>query len=182
MFNVPVEQVDSDLRRRAKTINFGIIYGISAFGLATRLGIPRGQAKDYIDQYFKQYAGIKKYMDDTIEFARKHGYVINVFGRKCAVPGINDKNFTLRSFAERAAINAPLQSSASDIIKKAMVALTANQLDCLVLQIHDELLFEVKAEQAEDFAKAIKNTMESVINISVPMIVDVSIGENWGQT
>jgi DNA polymerase-1 len=181
MFSVPIDKVDSAMRRQAKTINFGIIYGISAFGLAKRLDIPRERAKQYIDEYFKQYPGIKAYMDKTIEFARKHGYVLSVFGRKCIINGINDGNFTLRSFAERAAINAPLQSSAADIIKKAMASLPIEVRKYMILQIHDELLFDVPEAEVDQVSKIVKQTMESVIDLSTKLKVEVSYGDTWAQ-
>ncbi len=181
MFNVPVDKVDSAMRRRAKTINFGIIYGISAFGLSTRLDISREHAKTYIEQYFKQYPGIKAYMDQTIEFVRKHGYVLSIFGRRCIINGINTPNFNLRGFAERAAINAPLQSSAADIIKKSMVNLPESVSKYMMLQIHDELLFDVPEDEIEEVSKIIKQTMESAVTLSVPLTVQVSVGDNWAE-
>ncbi len=181
MFGVPVDKVDLAMRRQAKTINFGIIYGISAFGLSTRLDISRERAKMYIDQYFKQYPGIKAYMDNTIEFARRHGYVLSVFGRKCIINGINDRNFNLRAFAERAAINAPLQSSAADIIKKAMATLPFAAQKYMILQIHDELLFDVPEAEVEHISKIIKQTMEAVITLSIPLTVEVSAGNSWAE-
>jgi DNA polymerase-1 len=179
IFGVPINEVDSNLRRQAKTINFGIIYGISPFGLATRLNIPNDVAKKYIERYFQQYPGIKEYMQSAIDYARKHGYVKTLMGRRCYVEGINDKNFALRGLAERAAINAPLQGTAADIIKKAMIDLPAHVSKHLILQIHDELLFEVQQSEVEKVKGIIKKVMENVINISVPMSVDVKSGENW---
>lgn len=179
MFSVPVDQVDSNLRRKAKTINFGIIYGISAFGLASRLGIAREAARLYIESYFKQYPGIKEYMDKTIHFARANGFIETLFGRKCYINGINDKNFALRGLAERAAINAPLQGTASDIIKKAMVNMPASIRKYMVLQIHDELLFEVPQSLADKFTTEIKTVMEGAMKISVPLEVEVKTGHNW---
>ena len=154
IFGVPLDKVDSELRRRAKTINFGIIYGLSAHGLSTRLKIPHGEAKAYIEQYFRQYPGIRAYMDETVEFCRVHGYVLTPFGRRCHIRGINDKNGAVRQFSERAAINAPLQGGSADIIKMAMVELDKQGFQ-MSLQVHDELLFEVKAEIAEETAKRI---------------------------
>ncbi len=179
MFGVPVDKVDSNLRRQAKTINFGIIYGISAFGLAKRLNISRGEAKNYIDAYFKQYPGIKEFMDSAIHYARNNGYIKTLFGRRCYVNGINDKNFAVRGNAERAAINAPLQGTAADIIKKAMVSLPDDVKQYMTLQIHDELLFEVPEAKVEEVSKKIKSTMENVIKLNVPLSVDVGSGKNW---
>ncbi|MBA8666763.1 DNA polymerase I [Holosporaceae bacterium 'Namur'] len=181
IFGVALKDVDSNLRRQAKTINFGIVYGISAFGLAKRLDISQYEAKDYIDKYFKQYPGIKEYMDETIEYAKTHGYVKNLLGRKCYINSINDKNYSMRGFAERAAINAPLQSGNADIIKKAMVHMPESIQDCMVLQIHDELLFEIPGNKLEDYSKVIKRVMEGVCKISVPLEVEVHSALNWGK-
>ena len=181
MFGVPVDKVDSNLRRQAKTINFGIIYGISAFGLAKRLNISRGDAKNYIDAYFRQYPGIKEFMDSAIHYARNNGYIKTLFGRRCYVNGINDKNFAVRGNAERAAINAPLQGTAADIIKKAMVSLPDDVKQYMTLQIHDELLFEVPEAKVEEVSKKIKSVMENVLKLNVPLSVDVSSGKNWAK-
>jgi len=179
MFGVPVEEVDSAMRRQAKTINFGIIYGISAFGLADRLDISKDRAKTYIEQYFKQYPGIKAYMDATTEFAHKHGYVLSIFGRKCLIKGIGDRNFNVRSFAERAAINAPLQASSADIIKKAMTELPESIRKHMILQIHDELLFDVPEAEVEKASRIIKQTMEAAVSLSVPLTAEIKVGNNW---
>ena len=204
MFGVPVSEIDADLRRKAKTINFGIIYGISAHGLATRLGISRSEAASYIERYFAQYSGIRDYMESSKEFARSHGYVETLFGRRCHTPSINDKNGMRRQFAERAAINAPLQGTAADIIKKAMIAVDRGQGSevrgqkekntslspdprpltpeyKMLLQVHDELVFEV-AENAVDVASPIiKNAMENAATLSIPLTVEIGIGKNWGE-
>jgi DNA polymerase-1 len=179
MFGVPLSEVDSELRRKAKTINFGIIYGISAFGLAERLGITREHAKEFIDNYFEKYPEIKEYMSKTIEFARSNGYIKTLYNRKCVVNSINDKNYFTRSFAERAAINAPLQGTASDIIKLAMNNMPEAIRRYMILQIHDELLFEVPEAQAPNIAAQVKQVMESVCHFSIPMLVDTSIGTSW---
>lgn len=186
MFGVPIGDVDSDLRRKAKTINFGIIYGISAHGLATRLGIGRGEAADYIDAYFQQYPGIRRYMEETKEFAREHGYVSTLYGRKVHVRGINDKNPNMRAFSERAAINAPLQGTAADIIKKAMVAVNAELKACypqarLLLQVHDELIVECPENLSNAVAELVKKTMSGVAYLSIPLLVEAGIGDNWGE-
>jgi DNA polymerase-1 len=186
MFGVAESDVTSDLRRRAKMINFGIIYGMSAFGLAHRLGISRTEAADYIEQYFKQYPGIRHYMEETIHFCRAHGWVQTIFGRKCYIPAINDKNPMRRQFSERAAINAPLQGAAADIIKKAMVNLSLAESTKamggkMVLQVHDELLFEVSAESAQLLAENVKRMMESVVQLDVPLKVEVGVGKNWSE-
>jgi len=199
MFGVPVADVNSDLRRKAKTINFGIIYGISAHGLATRLGISRTEASAYIERYFAQYSGIRDYMEACKAFAREHGYVETLFGRRCHTPAINDKNGARRQFGERAAINAPLQGTAADIIKRAMVSIGKRQEELgirenihasslipharLLLQVHDELVFEVAEDAVEDAKKIIKPAMENAVNIaniSVPLTVEIGAGKNWG--
>ncbi|MFI4984127.1 MAG: DNA polymerase I [Rickettsiales bacterium] len=179
MFGMPVDQVDTNTRRKAKTINFGIIYGISAFGLASRLDIPRNQAKDYIEKYFAQYPGIKEYMSNSIAFAKEHGYVKTLLGRKCYINQIHDKNFAVRGVGERAAINAPLQGTAADIIKKAMVSLPDAIKRYMVLQIHDELLFELPETEVDSAIKIIKKTMENAAHLSVPLPVDIKVGKNW---
>jgi DNA polymerase-1 len=190
VFGVPVEGMDPMVRRRAKAINFGIIYGISAFGLAAQLGIPQGEAKAYIEAYFARYPGIRDYMDKTKRFAREHGYVTTLFGRRCHVPGINDKNPARKSFMERAAINAPLQGTAADIIKRAMIRVPAALADAklqarMLLQVHDELLFEVPDAEAEATAKLVKQVMEDAIHpaaeLDVPLVADTGIAESWAE-
>jgi len=185
VFNVPMEGMDGATRRRAKAINFGIIYGISAFGLARQLGITGGEAKLYIDAYFKRYPQIRDYMETTKEQARIDGYVLTPFGRRCWVPRIKDKMPQLRAYAERQAINAPLQGGAADIIKRAMVklpaALAAAKLSArLLLQVHDELLFEAPENEAEETARVAQATMQDAVKISVPLTVETGIGANWG--
>lgn len=186
MFGVSLNEVDSDLRRNAKMINFGIIYGISAHGLATRLGISRGEAANYIEYYFTQYPGIRDYMESSKEFARKHGYVQTLFGRRCHLPDINNKNGNRRQFSERAAINAPLQGTAADIIKKAMVnvdrVISPAQGDIkMLLQVHDELVFEVKTSEIEKFSPIIKRAMEQAVRLSIPLTVEIGSGSHWGE-
>lgn len=184
VFGVPIEGMDPMLRRRAKAINFGIIYGISAFGLARQLGIANGEAKTYIAAYFDKYPEIRHYMETTKEFARAHGYVRTPFGRICATPGINAKIPAQRGFAERAAINAPIQGGAADIIKRAMIrvdaALAAANLRAKpVLQVHDELVFEVAADDAEALIALIRPEMEAAAALSVPLVVDARQGRTW---
>lgn len=186
IFGVPVEGMDPMIRRNAKAINFGIIYGISAFGLANQLGIDRAQAKEYIDAYFAKYPEIKQYMNDTIDFGRKHGYVETPFGRKCYVGNLNEKRQNIRSFAERAAINAPIQGGAADILKKAMIALPdalkqKNLTAKMLLQVHDELILEVPESQADETQAVVKRVMESAAVLSVPLIADAGAGKNWAQ-
>jgi len=184
VFDVPVEGMDPMTRRRAKAINFGIIYGISAFGLARQLGISNSQAAEFIEAYFRSYPGIRAYMDRTREEARKFGYVMTPFGRKCHVRGINEKNPNLRGMAERAAINAPIQGGAADIIKRAMIALpgilTEQQASArMLLQVHDELIFEVPDSEMGATREIIKKTMEAAADLDVPLVVDLGTGANW---
>ena len=186
VFGVPMAQMDSATRRRAKAINFGIIYGISAFGLAQQLGIPAGEAKLYIDAYFKRYPEIRSYMDQTKEQARIDGFVLTPFGRRCWVPRIKDKLPALRAYAERQAINAPLQGGAADIIKRAMVKLPAALKEAglntkLLLQVHDELLFETPDSEAEQAAALVKEIMQEAAHLSVPLVVETGIAKDWGK-
>ena len=189
MFGVPVKDMPAEVRRRAKAINFGIIYGISAFGLAAQLGISRQEAGEYITTYFKRFPGIRGYMDATKKFAHDHGYVVTVFGRRIHYPEINTKNPSMRGFLERAAINAPIQGSAADIIRRAMIrmpaALQAAKLDrtTMLLQVHDELIFEVaEAEVARAIAtvrKVMEGSAEPAQKLSVPIHVDAKAAANW---
>ncbi len=184
VFGIPESEMTSDIRRKAKAINFGIIYGISPFGLANQLDIPQSEAKEYIDNYFKNFPEIKEYMEKTKEFAHQYGYIKTLYGRKCFITNIN--NPKLKSYAERAAINAPIQGSAADIIKMAMIkiqnALTQNNLinDIrMLLQVHDELVFEVKEDKIDYATKFIKETMENIVKLSIPLEVEVGIADNW---
>jgi DNA polymerase-1 len=186
VFSIPLAQMDSVTRRRAKAINFGIIYGISAFGLARQLGIEPGEAKFFIDAYFARYPGIRAYMERTKEEARIHGYVLTPFGRRCWIPGIADRNMARRAGAERQAINAPLQGGAADIIKRAMVKLpaalrAAGLSGRLLLQVHDELLFETPAAEAEALRAVAKQVMEAAAELSVPLVVETGAGRSWGE-
>lgn len=189
MFGVPLSEMTSEIRRRAKAINFGIIYGISAFGLARQLGITNGEAKSYIDTYFARFPGIKDYMESMKSFAKEHAYVDTIFGRRIHLPSINSKGGAERSFAERQAINAPLQGAAADIIKRAMarvpVALEKAGLDVkMTLQVHDELVFECEESIAQKTCEIIKVTMEKAampaVELSVPLIVEANYAKNWG--
>jgi DNA polymerase-1 len=188
VFNVPIQGMDKTVRSRAKAINFGIIYGISAFGLANQLGIPQAEARSYIDAYFKKYPGIRAYMDRTKELARKQAYVTTLFGRRVHVPGITAKNPAMRSFAERAAINAPIQGAAADIIKRAMVKIPAAIAKAglkakMLLQVHDELLFEAPPAERDKIIAVVKPIMENaakpVVDLSVPLVVEVGHGATW---
>jgi DNA polymerase-1 len=185
VFGVPMASMDGATRRRAKAINFGIIYGISAFGLARQLNITGGEAKLYIDAYFQRYPEIRAYMENTKEQARIDGYVLTPFGRKCWVPRIKDKMHGLRAYAERQAINAPLQGGAADVIKRAMIKLPAalahaNLSARLILQVHDELLFEAPEDEAQATAEIAQATMQNAVSLSVPLTVETGIGSNWG--
>jgi DNA polymerase-1 len=185
VFGVPMEGMDSATRRRAKAINFGIIYGISAFGLARQLGVAPGEAKLYIDAYFARYPEIKAYMEAAKTEARAKGFVLTPFGRRIWVPKIADKLPALRAYAERAAINAPLQGGAADIIKRAMVKLPgalakAGLSARLLLQVHDELLFEAADHEAEAVAALAQEVMQGAASISVPLLVETGVGQNWG--
>ncbi len=190
VFGVPVAGMDPMVRRRAKAINFGIIYGISPFGLSRQLGIPQSEARAYIDAYFKRYPGIRDYMERTKELARKNGYVTTPFGRRCHVAGIASRNPAERSFNERAAINAPLQGGAADIIKRAMnriaPALAKAKLSAqMLLQVHDELLFEATPKERQATIAAVKAVMEGAaaphVALSVPLVVDVGHGHSWAE-
>ncbi|WP_349967510.1 DNA polymerase I [Wolbachia endosymbiont of Armadillidium arcangelii] len=175
-----VQEIDEQLRRKAKSINFGIIYGISPFGLAKRLGITIAEAAEYINYYFSCYPEIKVYMEKAVSIARQHGYIETLFGRRCFIKDINNKIPYLRQFAERAAINAPLQGTAADIIKRAMIQLF-DQLKSgkIILQVHDELLVEVEEVRVQETAKLMKDIMENAVKITIPLEVEVKISDNW---
>jgi DNA polymerase-1 len=190
MFGVPVKDMPGEVRRRAKAINFGIIYGISAFGLANQLGIAREEASAYIKKYFERFPGIRAYMDETREFCRKHGYVETLFGRKCHYPDIKASNASVRSFNERAAINARLQGTAADIIRRAMIrmedALAAKKLSAqMLLQVHDELIFEVPDDEVAATLPVVQHTMQDApfpaVLLSVPLQVDARAANNWDE-
>ena len=186
VFNIPLEDVSAEHRRSAKAINFGLIYGMSAFGLTRQLGIPRHEAQAYLDTYFERYTGVKEYMDSTKELAKKNLFVETILGRKLHVASINDSNGLRRQAAERAAINAPLQGSAADIIKKAMVDVDQwigddNPNIKLIMQVHDELIFEANKDFANDAIGHIVKLMESTIELNIPLIVDANKGKNWNE-
>jgi len=190
MFSVPIKDMDPMVRRRAKAINFGIIYGISAFGLANQLGISRSEAGDYIKTYFERFPGIRDYMDATKDYCREHGYVETIFGRRAHFPDIRSGHFSQRAFMERAAINAPIQGSAADIIRRAMVrmedALKAAKLSAkMLLQVHDELIFEVPESEVEKTIPVVTGIMEKacepVLQLSVPLQVDARAAANWDE-
>ena len=187
MFNVPLDEMTPDVRRQAKAINFGVIYGISGFGLARNLRIPRGEAQAFIDTYFERFPGIRTYMDDTVQFAKDHGYVQTLFGRKIHTPEINAKG-PHAGFSRRAAINAPIQGTAADVIRRAMIRMpdAIKHLPAkMLLQVHDELLFEVDDTAVDDLTQIAKTVMEGaslpVVKLDVPLIVDAGTGRNWAQ-
>ena len=184
IFKVPIEEVTSTMRRKAKTANFGIIYGISAFGLAERMEVSRGEARQLIDDYFATYPGVKEYMDKSIEKARQLGYTQTLLGRRCQLPDINSRNAVVRGYAERNAINAPIQGTAADIIKVAMIRIDKRMREeglrsKMILQVHDELNFSVVPEEKEQLQALVINEMQNAIQLSVPLYADCGWGENW---
>jgi DNA polymerase-1 len=190
MFGVPVKGMPGEVRRRAKAINFGIIYGISAFGLAAQLGIAREEAGAYIRKYFERFPGIRDYMEETKKFAKNNGYVLTLFGRKCHYPDIRASNATIRSFNERASINARLQGTAADIIRRAMIRMDAALAQAklkaqMLLQVHDELVFELPEGEVEKTLPVIKKVMEEApmpaLSLSVPLQVDARAAHNWDE-
>ena len=191
VFNIDIKKVDQDYRRKAKAINFGIIYGISQYGLAKQIMVSNSEAEEFLNSYFLKFPEIKHYMDATIKFCRKTGYVNNIFGRRTHINGINDKNYNIRNFQERAAINAPIQGSASEIMRLAMIRLDKkfkslkDTKSKILLQIHDELIFEVLNSEVKAMTKIIKDEMSSVTKsdihlFSTPLTLDINIGDNWG--
>ena len=188
VFNVDIKKVDHDMRRKAKAINFGIIYGISQYGLAKQIMVSNNEAEEFLNSYFLKFPEIKDYMNSTIKFCRKSGYVNNIFGRRTHITGINDKNFNIRNFQERAAINAPIQGSASEIMRLAMIRLNKklfNTSTKILLQIHDELIFETPISEVKKITKVIENEMTGVSDsdfhsFSTALTVDINVGDNWG--
>jgi DNA polymerase-1 len=184
VFGVPLESVTAEQRRSAKAINFGLIYGMSAFGLAKQLGVPRAEAQAYVDRYFERYPGVRRYMDETRTGARRLGYVSTVFGRRLYLPEINARNSQLRQYAERSAINAPMQGTAADIIKRAMIGVAAwlvaeRSSARLIMQVHDELVVEVPDDRVADVGAAVARIMEGAADLRVPLRVDRGVGANW---
>ena len=181
---MPFEEVTSQQRRNAKAVNFGIVYGISSFGLSQDLSITKKEAAQYIEDYFKTYPGIKDFLDDTVKHAKEMGYVVTLFGRRRPVPELASSNFMQRSFGERVAMNAPIQGTAADIIKIAMIGvhrrLKKRQMKSrLVLQVHDELLIEAYKPELEEIKKILREEMEQAVSLDVPLEVDMHTGENW---
>jgi DNA polymerase-1 len=184
VFKVTTEEVTKEMRSKAKMVNFGIIYSISAFGLSQRLGIPRKEAAELIENYFQQYPGIKQYMTDTLTFARENGFVKTIMGRRRNLKDINSKNFTVRGFAEREAINAPVQGSAADMIKIAMIDIhhefkRRNLQSKMTLQVHDELVFDALESELDIIRPIIAEKMINAIKLEVPIEVEVGVGRNW---
>ncbi|MDX8410449.1 MAG: DNA polymerase, partial [Mariprofundaceae bacterium] len=182
--HVPLDAVTGEMRRRAKIINFGILYGMGPFGLAKQLGMERGEARAFIDAYFAQYPRVRGFMDETLEKARSQGYVETLLGHRVYLPDINAKNGMHRSYAERTAINAPLQGSAADMIKVAMIRLHQRlKIEApeahMILQVHDELMVEAPLEQVDTVSGIVRDEMESAMAISVPIIVDIGVGQSW---
>ena len=186
VFGVMPGMVNSEMRRRAKVINFGILYGMSPFGLSKELGITQSMAKTYIDKYFAEFAGVRRYIDHLVADARRDGYVTTLFGRRRYIPEINSSNFAMRQFAERTAVNTPVQGTAADLIKLAMINIEGKMSrdrysSRLIMQVHDELVFEVRADEENSLKELIKSEMEGVIRLNVPLLVDIKAGKNWDE-
>jgi len=184
VYGVPVEEVTREMRRHAKTVNFGIIYGISAFGLSERLGIPRREAAEIIENYFEKYPGIKRYMEQTVEFARQHGYVETLLGRRRYLSDINSANGVVRAYAERNAINAPIQGSSADMIKIAMIRIfneiqKRGMRSKMILQVHDELVFDAYQEEVDALKALVEEKMKNALPLDIPVVVDINTGNNW---
>jgi len=184
VFGVDPETMDKQTRARAKAVNFGIVYGISAFGLAAQLGIPQAEAKLYIERYFERYAGVRAFIDRTIAETRQKGSVRTLFGRMRPIPDIESRNANQRGFAERTAVNTPLQGTAADLIKLAMIRIdkrlaSENLKTAMTLQVHDELLFDVAEDEVDRVRSLVKDEMEGVIELKVPLIADCGVGANW---
>src|SRR3989338_6328224 len=185
VFGVFEKMVSPEMRRQAKAINFGLIYGLSAFGLARQLGISVDTAKEYIERYFKRYQGVQKFIEETIQKAHAQGYVETLLGRKRALPELHSANPHLKSFGERMAVNTPLQGTAADMIKIAMIQIQ-NEIEkkklhsCMLLQVHDELVFEVEKSELEEMKALVKEKMEHALKLSVPITVEIKVGKTWG--
>jgi DNA polymerase I len=184
VFGVPPLMVTPDHRRQAKVVNFGIVYGLSAFGLSQNLGIEPSEAKRFIEAYFEKYSGVRQFIDRTLEETRREGKVRTLFGRVRPIPDINSKNFNLRGFAERTAVNTPLQGTAADLIKLAMIRIDAaireRELKSrMTLQVHDELVFEVPEDELEIMRSLVREQMENVHPLAVPLLVEIGVGKNW---
>ena len=184
VFKTPIEEVTKEQRSNAKAVNFGIVYGISDFGLAEQLGISRKQAKIYIEEYLEQYSEIKKFMDDITEQAKEKGYVETIFHRRRYIPELKSKNYMVRQFGSRAAMNTPIQGTAADIMKIAMIKVyneleRRNLKSRIVLQVHDEMMIETSEEEKEEVKEIMVKSMESAIKLDVPLIAEISEANNW---
>jgi DNA polymerase-1 len=184
VFGVAIDAMDKETRGRAKAVNFGIVYGISAFGLAAQLGIPQAEAKAYIEKYFSRYVGVQAFIEKTLEQTRREGAVRTLFGRMRPIPDIESRNPNQRGFAERTAVNTPLQGTAADLIKLAMIAIDRqlrerNLETRMLLQVHDELLFEVPLEETDEIEQLVRAAMEGVVKLNVPLVADLAFGQNW---
>ena len=187
VFGVPLDEVSSQMRNRAKAVNFGIVYGISDFGLANQLQVSRKEAAGYIESYFARYTGVKKYMEEIVAAAREQGYVSTLMGRRRYLPDIRHSNFNLRSFAERTAINTPIQGTAADIMKKAMIDVqraleNAKLKSHILLQVHDELVLEVTEDEKDTVAALVQEAMENAVQMEIPLLAEVNFGKNWAET
>ncbi|MBP3434417.1 MAG: DNA polymerase I, partial [Clostridia bacterium] len=187
VFGLPLNEVTSDQRREAKAVNFGIIYGMSAFGLANDLNITAKQAQQYINKYFSTYSDVKEYMNKNVEDATKNGYVTTLFGRRRVINEIRSSNYNIRSFGERAAMNMPLQGSSSDIIKVAMINVSKKLKEGgykakLVLQVHDELLIDCPKNEAKEVSEILQTEMQNAVSLAVPLVAEIGMGENWYET
>ncbi|MCD4678951.1 MAG: DNA polymerase I, partial [Bacteroidales bacterium] len=184
VYKVKLDEVSSDMRRNAKTVNFGIVYGISAFGLSERLNIPRRGAAELIEQYFKEYPGVKEYMNANIQYARENGFVETIMGRRRYLKDINSNNSVVRGYAERNAINAPIQGSSADIIKIAMIEIfkefcERQLISKMILQVHDELVFDVLKKELPEVKTIVQNKMINSYKMSIPLEIDMNTGNNW---
>jgi DNA polymerase-1 len=184
VFNVPPEKVTPEMRRSAKAVNFGIIYGISNFGLANQLGIAPSRARVYIEKYFEKYSKVKEYMNENVRFAREHGYAMTITGRRRYIPELKSPNYHVRSFGERAAMNMPLQGSAADLIKMVMIRVfrrlkEENMRTKLILQVHDEIILDAPMCEKDKAVEIVKHEMENVMKLKIPLKVSVSWGKNW---
>jgi DNA polymerase-1 len=187
IFDVPLDSVTSEMRGRAKTINFATIYGQGAHALSRQLGIDHAEAKEFISRYFERFAEIRKFLDSQVEFAREHGYVQTLFGRRRYIPELRERNFSIRAFGERTAANSPIQGSAADLIKIAMIRIDRTLRDSkresmMLRQVHDELVFEVVANELDEITALVKREMEGAASLSVPLVVDIGVGKNWLET
>ncbi|KZV15461.1 DNA polymerase I [Dorcoceras hygrometricum] len=185
VFGLKPEEVTANQRRAAKAINFGLMYGMSAFGLARQLGIDRGEASEYMARYFARYPGVHAFMEATREQAHRDGYVETIFGRRLYLENLQSRNQAYRAGAERAAVNAPMQGSAADIIKRAMIAVAAWLKDRddahMLMQVHDELVFEVRADAVDEVREAVRERMQGAAELAVPLLVEVGVGANWDE-